>query len=141
MVRLPRFIRPMLARPGRPFDSQEHLFEVKWDGIRAMVYRDQDSYRILSRRGRELSDQFPELAFFQELTPGSVLDGELVVLDHGKPALPLVQARQQTQAAQKIGVLARGIPATYIIFDQLFEGYRSLIDQPLRIGQDITVVY
>ena len=131
MARLPRFIRPMLAKPGRPFDSQEHLFEVKWDGIRAMVYRDQDRYRILSRQGRELSDQFPELAFFQELAPGSVLDGELVVLDQGKPALPLVQARQQTQAAEKIRTLARAIPATYIVFDQLFEGYRSLMGQPL----------
>ena len=131
MTRLPRFIRPMLAKPGRPFDSQEHLFEVKWDGIRAMVYRDKDRYRILSRRGRQLNDQFPELAFFNDLAPGTVLDGEMVVLDHGKPALPLVQARQQTQVAQKIGVLARVIPATYIVFDQLFEDYRSLMDQPL----------
>ena len=131
MARLPRFIRPMLAKPGRPFDSQEHLFEVKWDGIRATVYRDQDRYRILSRQGRELSDQFPELAFFQDLAPGSVLDGELVVLEHGRPALPLVQARQQTQAAEKIRTLAKTIPATYIVFDQLFEDYRSLMGQPL----------
>ena len=38
-VTLPRCIAPMLARPGKPFDSAEHLFEVKWDGMRASVYR------------------------------------------------------------------------------------------------------
>jgi bifunctional non-homologous end joining protein LigD len=96
-----------------------------------MVYRDQDRYRILSRQGHELSDQFPELAFFEELVPGTVLDGELVVLEHGKPALSLVQARQQTQAAEKILALARTIPAVYVVFDQLFEDYQSLMDQPL----------
>ena len=42
----------MLAKPGRPFDSQEHLFEVKWDGIRVMVYRDQD--RVGSKNSAEV---------------------------------------------------------------------------------------
>ena len=131
MPKLHPFIRPMLAKPGRPFDSQEHLFEVKWDGLRAMLYLDQNGYRIIGRRGRPLNDQFPELASFQHLAPGTVLDGEMVVLRHGKPSLGLVQARQQAQAAAKIHALAKVTPATYIAFDQLFDGYRSLMDRPL----------
>ncbi len=38
---LPTFLRPMLAHPGRPFDSDQHLFEIKWDGIRALAFVEQ----------------------------------------------------------------------------------------------------
>ena len=131
MKKLPEFIRPMLAICGCAFDSEEHLYEVKWDGIRAMVYLDRERYRIVSRHGRPLTDQFPELAFFRELAPGAVLDGELVVVSSGRPAFGLVQARQQAQAAHKIHSLAKATPAIYVAFDLLFEGYRSLMDYDL----------
>ncbi len=68
---LPAFIRPMLAKPGRPFDSQEHLFEVKWDGIRATVYIERDGYRIMSRQRQVMTDQFPELEFLAHLGLGA----------------------------------------------------------------------
>ena len=84
---LPAFIRPMLAKPGRPFDSQEHLFEVKWDGIRATVYVERDGYRIMSRQRQVITDRFPELEFLAELRAGTVLDGELVVSGR-RPGLP-----------------------------------------------------
>jgi ATP-dependent DNA ligase len=131
MARLPAFIRPMLASPGSPFDSADHLFEVKWDGIRAMAYRDRDGYRLVSRHGRPLTDQFPELAFLGRLSPGTVLDGELVVLQAGKPVLGLVQARHQVQSARKIRALAKTTPAVFMTFDLLFEGHRSLMTAPL----------
>ena len=78
--RLPRSIRPMLAKPGAPFDSVEHLFEVKWDGMRALAYIDAGGYRIVSRHGNNITDRFPELGFLANLPAGTVLDGELVVL-------------------------------------------------------------
>ena len=131
MAKLPTFIRPMMAVPGCPFDSEDHLFEVKWDGIRAMAYLDRDGYRVIGRRGRPLTDQFPELEFFNELVPGTVLDGELVVLSGGKPAFGLVQARQQAQAAHKIHALVKATPAIYVAFDLLFDQYHSLLDYPL----------
>jgi bifunctional non-homologous end joining protein LigD len=80
---LPAFIRPMLAKPGRPFDSREHLFEVKWDGIRATVYVERDGYRIMSRQRQMITDRFPELGFLAKLRCGTVLDGELVVTKGG----------------------------------------------------------
>ncbi len=84
-ARLPALLRPMLARAGRPFDSQEHLFEIKWDGIRALAYVERGAYRLLSRHGQDLSEQFPELTVLAELPCGTVLDGELVVLRNGRP--------------------------------------------------------
>lgn len=47
--RLPAFIEPMLAKPGEPFDSGEHLFEIKWDGTRALAFIEAGQYRLLSR--------------------------------------------------------------------------------------------
>ena len=49
--RLPEFIPPMLAKRGAPFDSQEYLFEVKWDGIRAIALIDTHGYRLMRRSG------------------------------------------------------------------------------------------
>ncbi len=51
---LPSFLRPMLAQPGRPFDSDQHLFEIKWDGIRALAFVDETGYRLVSRHGLAL---------------------------------------------------------------------------------------
>ena len=128
---LPTFLPPMLAQSARPFDSPRHLFEVKWDGIRALVFRDQDRYRIVSRRGHTITEKFPELECLAELACGTVLDGELVVLRGGNPDLSLVQARQQTGAAQKIKILSHSAPVSYIVFDQLFHRHRSLLHEPL----------
>ena len=130
-TKLPTFIRPMLARASRPFDSEEYLFEVKWDGIRALALVDQTGYRLVSRHDQELTDAFPELAFLDDLPPGTVLDGELVVFQQGRPQLSLVQGRKSLRAAHKIRVRAVTTPATYIVFDQLLDRYQSLLDQPL----------
>ncbi len=93
---LPTFLRPMLAQPGRPFDSDQHLFEIKWDGIRALAFVEQTGCRLLSRHGLALDGLFPELAgIIGDLPPGTLLDGELVVLRQGRPDLSLVQSRHQ----------------------------------------------
>ena len=134
---LPTFIRPMLAQRGQPFDSREYLFEVKWDGIRALAFVDQTGYRLMSRHGRQLTDAFPELAPLADLPPGSVLDGELVVLQHGRPLLSLVQGRQLLRAAHKVRVRSQTTPATYLVFDQLFDRYRSVLNEPLDVRRRI----
>ncbi len=111
MPTLPRFVRPMLARPGGPFDSPEHPFEVKWDGMRALAFVEREGYRLLSRGGNQLSEQFPELGCLAELPPGTVLDGELVVLREGRPEFSLLAARHHLRDPHRIGTLARTTPA------------------------------
>ena len=136
-VTLPRSIAPMLAQPGNPFDSAEHLFEVKWDGMRALAYIDDRGYRIVSRHGNDITDRFPELGSLANLPPGTVLDGELVVLRDGKPGFSLLQSRAPLCCQHKIRTLARTTPATYVVFDQLFDRYRSLMDEPLSTRREI----
>ncbi len=134
---LPLFLRPMLAQPGRPFDSDQHLFEIKWDGIRALTFIEQAGYRLVSRHGLELGALFPELAVLGDLPPGTLLDGELVVLRSGRPDLSLVQSRQQLRSGHKIRFRARTTPATYIVFDQLYDEYRPLLGRPLSVRRDV----
>ena len=134
---LPRFVRPMLAQPGRPFDSDQHLFEIKWDGIRALAYVEEAGYRLVSRHGLALDGLFPELAGIGDLPPGTLLDGELVVLRRGKPDLSLIQSRHQLRSPHKIRIRAQTTPATYIVFDQLYDEYRPLLGIPLSVRRDI----
>jgi ATP-dependent DNA ligase len=134
---LPTFLRPMLAQPGRPFDSDQHLFEIKWDGIRALAFVEEGGYRLVSRHGLALDALFPELAGIAHLPPGTLLDGELVVLRQGRPDLSLIQSRHQLRSPHKIRIRAQTTPATYIVFDQLYDEYRPLLGRPLSVRRDI----
>src|SRR5216683_3871217 len=99
---LPRFVPPMLAKPGVPFDSPEHLFEVKWDGTRVLAFVDSRGYRLVNRHQADVIDRYPELGFLGSLPAGTILDGEVVVLRQGKTDFGLLLSRNQARAPLKI---------------------------------------
>ncbi len=121
--KLPRFVRPMLARRSEPFDSQRHLFELKWDGMRALAFVGHEDCRLMSRWGNELTCRFPELVQFSGLRPGTVLDGELVVCKDAQPHLGSMQSRLHVSGALKIAHLARALPVTYVVFELLYDDF------------------
>jgi ATP-dependent DNA ligase len=125
----------MLAKPGRPFDSDDYLFEIKWDGTRMLAYIEEDGYRLVNRHGRDRTEQYPELGFLRHFPAGTILDGEMVVLVDGKPHFGKLLSREQTRASLKIRMLARSLPATYVAFDLLYARYEPLLDQPLQKRQ------
>lgn len=134
--RLPDFIAPMLARIAEPFDSPEHLFEIKWDGTRALLFVESDRYRILNRRRAVITERYPELDVLGKLKPGAVLDGEVVVLRDGKPDFRLLLSREHSASALRRQSSAIEYPATFMAFDQLYSDYRSLEKLPLRARRD-----
>ena len=71
---------PMLATAAVPFDSEAYLFEVKWDGVRALAASEAGRWRLWGRTGTDYTARYPELAVLGRLPTGTVLDGELVVL-------------------------------------------------------------
>jgi ATP-dependent DNA ligase len=126
---LPEFIPPMLAMPGEPFDSDEHLFEIKWDGTRVLLYVDAPGkYRLLNRRKLDTTERYPDLSFLGDLPPGTVLDGEIVVMKDGKPDFPSLLKRDEARTARKIEFAARSLPATYVVFDQIYSEYVSIME-------------
>ncbi|MCA9243851.1 MAG: hypothetical protein KDA32_07865 [Phycisphaerales bacterium] len=129
---LPARIAPMLADSIRdPFDSPKHLYEIKWDGTRCVAFVDRDGLRLQNRRYFELRERYPELECLTKLSTGTVLDGEIVVLENGKPSFNKLLQRDQQREPKKIAMLAKRLPATYIAFDTLFDAGVNVMREPL----------
>ena len=122
---------PMLAVASEPFDSSEYLFEVKWDGVRAIACVQNDRWRLWGRELADYTDRYPELDALRRLPSGTVLDGELVVLRDGRADLSAILRRHHLASARKIQQASRHLPVTYVLFDCLYHQGRPLFDQPL----------
>jgi ATP-dependent DNA ligase len=97
-----------------------------------LALRDQAGYRLVNRHRRVRTGQYPELSCLSQLPAGTILDGEMLVLRAGQPDLGLVLSRDQTCQPLKIRLLARSLPATYLVFDLLYHRFRSLLSEPLH---------
>src|SRR6266851_10249846 len=116
-------MRPRLA--ANAFNSPDHLFELKWDGIRALASMDRGRLRLVDRGGGDLLPLVPELAELP-VPEGIVLDGEIVVCDsRGRPSYDLLAGRLGPRAAK------RGFGPTYVAFDLLYQDRRALVSRPL----------
>lgn len=133
---LPRSIEPMLATLGdEPFDSPSHIYEVKWDGMRALAFVEGQEVRLQDRFLREVTGIYPELRSIARLGRGAkaVLDGEIVALDEaGRPDFSRLRARLAAPAGEEAQRLAERTPVTFQAFDILYSQGRSVMDYPLR---------
>lgn len=130
MEPLPASIAPMLARSSRPFDDEAFVFEIKWDGTRAIALAHPDGTHVHNRRLRPLLDTYPELEALDALPAGLALDGEIVVFDGDAPSFEAMLSREQARDARRARELAAEKPAIYVAFDLLFSGGRSRMGEP-----------
>ena len=114
------------------------IFEPKWDGFRALVFRDRDEILIQSRDEKSLNRYFPELIepIISQLPSRCVLDGEIVVAQQGALDFDALQLRIHP-AASRVKLLAREIPASIVFFDLLSEGERDLRDVPFQQRREL----
>lgn len=124
-------VSPMLARPAMPFDSAEHLFEVKWDGIRALAAVESGGWRLWGREGADYTARYPELELLRQWPPGTMVDGELVVFRDGRADLAALLSRHQLVSSVKIAQAGRHVPVYYVLFDVLYQRGRPLFNEPL----------
>lgn len=125
-------VRPMLAKsvaripPGMSY-------EAKWDGFRAIVFRDGAEVELGSRSGKPLTRYFPELvdAFRERLPRRCVLDGEIVIAREGRLDFDALLERIHP-ADSRVRMLAGSTPASFVAFDLLALDDRSLMDAPQR---------
>jgi DNA ligase D-like protein (predicted ligase)/DNA ligase D-like protein (predicted 3'-phosphoesterase) len=126
-----RSYKPMLARLAQqPFSGKDWLFEIKWDGFRAIAYVNQ-ALSLRSRNQKELKYNFPELQELAQLAHNVVLDGEMVVVKEGKPDFQALLERGQANSPVEIQVQAKRSPVVYVVFDILEKDGVSLVDLPL----------
>lgn len=129
---MPRVIHPMLATlVNEPFDDEEWLFEVKWDGYRAIAFIEGDSLRLVSRNQNDLTDAYPELHGLPDHVRGrsAIVDGEIVALDEeGRSSFSLMQQRTGVgEGGRRIRRTRDDIPVVFYAFDLLFlDGYNLM---------------
>jgi bifunctional non-homologous end joining protein LigD len=129
-------IKPMLAYPSRPFDSEEHLYEIKWDGTRCIAFLGEKT-RLQNRRLQDITKRYPEFQRLHEKVKGeAILDGEIVVLREGKPDFNMLQQREHAQGEFNIKLLAEEMPAQYIAFDLLYHDGVPLVGETLTTRRE-----
>jgi bifunctional non-homologous end joining protein LigD len=126
-----RSYKPMLARLApQPFSGKAWIFEIKWDGFRAIAYVN-EQLSLKSRNGKELKYNFPELDELTQLTGNVVLDGEIVVMKEGKPDFQALLERGQATSQVEIELQAKRSPVVYVVFDILEKDNVPLVDLAL----------
>src|SRR5207247_8153939 len=113
-------------------DAPEYLFEIKWNGVRALASSAAGAWRLWGRDLADYGDRYPELAGLGRLPAGTVLDGELVLTVHGRPDLDSLLARHALVCPQTVRRLSAARPVTYAVFDLLCAAGRPMLAAPLE---------
>jgi bifunctional non-homologous end joining protein LigD len=125
---MPLTIHPMLAESvEQPFDGAEWLFEIKWDGYRAVAFIDAGKVRLVSRNQNDLTARYPELKDLPKFVHArsAILDGEVVALDEeGRASFSLMQQRTGFRPGGHRAAEKADVPVLYYAFDLLYlDGY------------------
>jgi len=141
----PTAIQPMLATISEePFDDPNWVFEIKWDGYRAVAFIENGKARLVSRNQNDLTPRYPELKALPGLVKAGVaiLDGEVVVLDEkGRSSFSLMQQRTGIRQHGRQGPARSDLPIIYYVFDLIYvDGYdlrRVRLEDRKRLLQQI----
>jgi bifunctional non-homologous end joining protein LigD len=121
---MPTAIHPMLAESvDEPFDGPDWLFEIKWDGYRAVAFVENGKARLVSRNQNDLTPRYPELKDLPQFVKAktAILDGEVVALDEkGRASFSLMQQRTGFRARGKRAPANADVPVLYYAFDLLY---------------------
>lgn len=131
---IPHKIKPMLATTGSlPARQDEWVFEIKWDGVRALCYIDGGVLHMESRNLLDITPRYPELHGLAAALQGrdAVLDGEVVAFDaEGRPSFGTLQQRMHVADERAVHRLVHDVPVVLMVFDVLWLDGRSLMDEP-----------
>lgn len=125
---------PMLiAEQSNPFDDRNYLYEIKFDGIRSLVYIDKNFTDLRNKRNKEINIHYPELNDLHKFVKEKcILDGEIVVLSNGKPDFHKVQKRALTTDLLKIELSVRNNPATFVAYDIIYLKDKEIVYLPIE---------
>ena len=115
-------LKPMLLEEvNEPFNDKNFLYEIKFDGIRALIYVSKNSFKILSRNGTNLTNKYPELKKIQKLVGNHeiIFDGEIIATEGALPSFSLLQKRNKIKKITD--KIIEEVPVTFIAFDILYD--------------------
>ncbi|MPZ23889.1 MAG: hypothetical protein GEU28_10145 [Dehalococcoidia bacterium] len=135
-----QLLTPMLpVIADEPFDSPEHIFELKWGGVRALAFIESQSLTLIGANGRDITHWYPELQDLprQVRSTSAVLDGEIVALGkEGYPDFDLLRERFKAHGMAPPQQLPQTGTLSYQVYDVLLAGGRPLIESPLWRRKD-----
>ncbi|MDQ0754548.1 ATP-dependent DNA ligase [Arthrobacter sp. B3I4] len=136
----PAELAPMLASSGTRADltDSDWQFELKWDGVRALVLADEQRIRLISRNGNDMSASYPELTDRSCWPPQDfAADGEIIAVGpSGRPDFGLLQGRMKLTKAADVAKAQAATPVRLMLFDLLTESGIDLRRRPLRARRD-----
>lgn len=133
---------PMLLKEiAKPFDSKDYIYELKFDGIRAICFASPTKVTIISRNQKDITHLFPELQEIKQIVKHNVIfDGEIIALEQGKPSFSKIQKRIHAKSQDRIQKLSEVNPIQYMAFDIVFD-QKNLIDLSLMERKKILNQY
>lgn len=135
-------LKPMLLKEvNRPFNDKNYIFEIKFDGIRAIIYATKKSVKIYSRNGKDITYLYPELQTIKKVvTKNTIFDGEIVLFDNNVSSFEKLLRRNNVKSLSKIKYYQESNPVTYMCFDILYED-KDLINLTLMERKNILNKY
>src|SRR5438552_2459128 len=131
-----RPIIPMMAKTGDPVDSDNHFFELKWDGLRALLFLQNGKLELQNRNLRDVTASYPEIQTVTKRIRAkkAIIDGEVVVLSKkGTPDFGKLQNRFGIEDPKRVETARRANPVTYVAFDLLHLNGKDIIKNQLDV--------
>ena len=120
-------------------DDPEFIHQIKWDGVRGITHIENNRIRVYTKKGYDCTESYPELTdLLSRIDAGqAVLDGELVVMDNGKPSFYRALQRNRMKNRRRIQQIMTQYPVTYVVFDLLFIKGKDIRNRPLAERQEM----
>lgn len=136
-----KFVPMLLGEVANPFNSNDYIYEMKFDGIRALVFASKKEVVVMSRKKQDITYLYPELQKIKKLIKkDTIFDGEIVAFDKDKPSFSKLQLRSHLKSQNKIKNQVEENPVIFVAFDILYEG-KDLINKPLMERKKILDKY
>ncbi|OPA74556.1 DNA ligase [Paenibacillus selenitireducens] len=138
----------MIIEPIIPFEpvstneiptGKEWIAQIKWDGVRMLIYFDGEETRLYNRKRNERTMQYPELTTPSTFSKAQsfILDGEIIAIENGVPSFHEVMKRDSIRRLDRISSVAKKIPITFMIFDILYLNGNWVTDEKLSYRQSL----
>ncbi len=132
--------QPMLLDEiEKPFDSDDYIFEMKYDGIRCLLYASNDGVKLFNRHEIEITNLYPELQDIKT-KKDVIFDGEIICMDDNLPSFSKLQKRAHLKDLKKINLQKENNPVIFICFDIIYEN-KDLTSLPLLKRKELLSKY
>lgn len=122
----------LLGEVFEPFNSEDYIFEVKFDGARSLIFVSPDNIKIISRNKIDVTHLYPELEYIKKLVKrNTIFDGEIIAMEDGLPSFSKLQERMHLKNKSKIIEQSINNPVVFVCFDILYDN-KNVIELPIE---------